>query len=136
MAINPLDTALAQGINPQSQLSDVVEEGMDGRPLAPASGDVDFFNQQLADSSSPLGEASVQPVTGKGKGNAIASMLDSFNDSSRSAEDSLQKASKGTTPAQVVDSMRKVSSFDLQSRLLAKMVGDGVKGIDKLTNMQ
>ncbi|MGJ8526456.1 hypothetical protein LMG33818_002207 [Halomonadaceae bacterium LMG 33818] len=136
MAINPLDAALTQGINPQSQLSDVVEEGMDGRPLAPASSDVDFFKQQLDGPLSPQESAATPSVSGTGKGNAITAMLDSFNDSSKEAEASLQKASLGTTPAQIVDSMRKVSSFDLQSRLLAKMVGDGVKGIDKLTNMQ
>lgn len=97
---------------------------------APDMMDINLFNSELATTSRDAPSATHNAF------HDMPSYLDTFQKSSESFNSSLLKVSKDPTASNMIESMHEVSNFDLQARLMTKIVSSGVKAVDKLTSMQ
>lgn len=105
-----------------------------GHVSSPEVADINLFNSELDNVSRASASSAVKtPEQGTDR---LSGYLESFQKTSEHFNSSLAKVARDPAPANMLESMHDISRFDIQSRLMAKMVGSGVKGLDKLTSMQ
>ncbi|WP_251977524.1 EscI/YscI/HrpB family type III secretion system inner rod protein [Salinicola avicenniae] len=130
---------MAQSYSTQVSVLPAANGGIDAPRHAsvagsPQTADIELFNAEFSRHLST--GASKQKVSSDGISESMAKYVNDYEKTSNRFQDSLLKVAKDPAPSNMLDSLHEVSDYDIKTRLMAKMVGSGVKGLDKLTSMQ
>lgn len=120
-------------MSPDKNLSGVTSTSVDG------GGDLEYDLQSL-DSPDPndvhaFENALFQDPFADSVFAKIETFSGSLSDMKVDFEKSLKKAADSAEPADILDSMRKLSDYTLQTTMVAKAAGKTSQAIDKLTNL-
>ncbi|PXF32321.1 hypothetical protein WH50_05280 [Pokkaliibacter plantistimulans] len=120
-----------QGLG-QVSIPSAGESGEQSKIKAPSQQDVHFFSAamqapQQDQSNTNVAERIVDQLSGSSE------HLQALSDKANKA---LRKASKSSSPEDVIAANRSLSSFYLESLLTTKLISKGSQAIEKLTSLQ
>ena len=100
----------------------------------PNQADINFFQSSLTQTSRSTA------IEGSGISGFLSEKLNqytsSFGELSLTNNKNLLNAAANPTPMSILEANRTLSEFSLKGQLMAKTISQGVRAIDKLTNLQ